>query len=114
MLYLAANHVLAPATVLIPMLICTAGTTIARPAATSRAMGLFPENAGTSASAGSTIIFICGGLISALISLSPANLQLTLGYSFVLLSAIALVLNNRLSRRAKNLEGNVMAQTGGD
>ncbi|MNJ78838.1 hypothetical protein D3C77_766940 [compost metagenome] len=77
-------------------------------------MGLFPENAGTSASAGSTIIFICGGLISALISLSPANLQLTLGYSFVLLSAIALVLNNRLSRRAKNLEGNVMAQTGGD
>ena len=114
MLYLAANHALAPATVLIPMLICTAGTTIARPAATSRAMGLFPENAGTSASAGSTIIFICGGLISALISLSPANLQSTLGYSFVLLSAIALVLNKRLSRRARKLEGNVVAQTGGD
>ncbi|WP_456020486.1 multidrug effflux MFS transporter [Pseudomonas protegens] len=113
MLYLAANHVLAPATVLIPMLICTAGTTIARPAATSRAMGLFPENAGTSASAGSTIIFICGGLISALISLSPANLQSTLGYSFVLLSTIALVLNNKLSRRARKHAANAAVRSAG-
>ncbi|UIN56179.1 multidrug effflux MFS transporter [Pseudomonas kribbensis] len=99
MLYLSSSFALAPATVLIPMLICTAGTTIARPAATSRAMSLFPENAGTSASAGSTIIFICGGMISALISLSPANLQSTLGYSFVILSGVALVLNARISRR---------------
>ncbi|UFP99946.1 multidrug effflux MFS transporter [Pseudomonas fitomaticsae] len=99
MLYLSSNFALAPATVLIPMLICTAGTTIARPAATSRAMSLFPENAGTSASAGSTIIFICGGLISALISLSPTNLQSTLGYSFVILSGVALALNARISRR---------------
>ncbi|NYH09320.1 multidrug effflux MFS transporter [Pseudomonas moraviensis] len=99
MLYLSSNFALAAATVLIPMLICTAGTTIARPAATSRAMSLFPENAGTSASAGSTIIFICGGLISALISLSPTNLQSTLGYSFVILSGVALALNARISRR---------------
>ncbi|WP_085697878.1 MFS transporter [Pseudomonas sp. B26(2017)] len=99
MLYLSSSFALAPATVLIPMLICTAGTTIARPAATSRAMSLFPENAGTSASAGSTIIFICGGMISALISLSPANLQSTLGYSFVILSGVALALNVRISRR---------------
>ena len=99
LLYLSSSYALAPATVLIPMLICTAGTTIARPAATSRAMSLFPENAGTSASAGSTIIFICGGLISALISLSPTNLQSTLGYSFVILSGVALALNARISRR---------------
>ncbi|QIA05900.1 multidrug effflux MFS transporter [Pseudomonas fluorescens] len=99
LLYLSSSFALAPATVLIPMLICTAGTTIARPAATSRAMSLFPENAGTSASAGSTIIFICGGLISALISLSPTNLQSTLGYSFVILSGVALALNARISRR---------------
>ncbi|MCU0074183.1 multidrug effflux MFS transporter [Pseudomonas koreensis] len=98
MLYLSSSFALTPATVLIPMLICTAGTTIARPAATSRAMSLFPENAGTSASAGSTIIFICGGLISALISLSPTNLQSTLGYSFVILSGVALALNARISR----------------
>jgi DHA1 family bicyclomycin/chloramphenicol resistance-like MFS transporter len=114
MLYLAAHHPLAPATVLIPMLICTAGTTITRPAATSRAMGLFPENAGTSASAGSTIIFICGGLISALISLSPTNMQSTLGYSFVLLSGIALMLNSRISQRARNLAINALAQPGRD
>lgn len=104
MLYLSSNFALAPATVLIPMLICTAGTTIARPAATSQAMSLFPENAGTSASAGSTIIFICGGLISALISLSPTNLQSTLGYSFVILSGVALALNAQISRR-NDLEG---------
>lgn len=114
MLYLAAHHVLAPATVLIPMLICTAGTTIARPAATSRAMSLFPDNAGTSASAGSTIIFICGGLISALISLSPANLQATLGYSFVLLSCVALALNSGISRRARNLQANAIVQPDGE
>ena len=114
MLYLSANHALAPATVLLPMLVCTAGTTIARPAATSRAMELFPGNAGTSASAGSTIIFICGGLISALISLSPANLQSTLGYSFVLLSGVALALNGVISRRARNLQANTIMQPGGD
>lgn len=111
MLYLSANFALAPATVLIPMLICTAGTTIARPAATSKAMNVFPEIAGTSASAGSTLIFICGGLISALISLSPANLQSTLGYSFILLSAVALALNRQISHRARILEANAV---GGD
>ncbi|MBV7494436.1 multidrug effflux MFS transporter [Pseudomonas sp. PDM24] len=102
MLYLSNHVALSSVTVLVPMLICTAGTTIARPAATSKAMSLFPESAGTSASAGSTVIFICGGLISALISLGPANLQSTLGYSFVLLSSVALALNSRINQRAKS------------
>lgn len=114
MLYLSAAFELAPATVLIPMLICTAGTTIARPAATSRAMGMFPDNAGTSASAGSTLIFICGGLISALISLSPANLQSTLGYCFVILSSVALVLNNQISGRTECAAENSVAPPGSD
>ncbi|MCO7628561.1 MFS transporter [Pseudomonas fluorescens] len=114
MLLLSQYFALSPATVLIPMLICTAGTTIARPAATSRAMGMFPENAGTSASAGSTIIFICGGLISALISLSPGNLQATLGYCFVLLSGIALALNKRISRRASFIENGAVTPSGSD
>jgi DHA1 family bicyclomycin/chloramphenicol resistance-like MFS transporter len=102
MLYLSNHVALSSVTVLVPMLICTAGTTIARPAATSKAMSLFPESAGTSASAGSTVIFICGGLISALISLGPANLQSTLGYSFVILSSVALALNSRINQRAKS------------
>lgn len=114
MLYLSSTFALGPATVLIPMLICTAGTTIARPAATSGAMRLFPEIAGTSASAGSTIIFICGGLISALISLSPANLQSTLGYSFVLLSSVALALNSWIRRRATISGAEAMTQPGSE
>jgi DHA1 family bicyclomycin/chloramphenicol resistance-like MFS transporter len=114
MLYLANHVALVPASVLIPMLICTAGTTIARPAATSRAMSLFPENAGTSASAGSTITFICGGLISALISLSTSNLQATLGYCFVLLSCIALALNKRISHRASVIENGAVTPSGSD
>ena len=113
-LYLAAHHALTPIAVLMPMLICTAGTTITRPAATSRAMSLFPENAGSAASAGSTIIFICGGLISALISLSPSNLQSTLGYSFVLLSAVALALNRGIGRRASKLAAAAIDQSGCD
>jgi len=114
LLYLSSSFALTPATVLIPMLICTAGTTIARPAATSRAMCLFPDNAGTSAAAGSTLTFICGGLISALISLNPSNLQTTLGYSFVMLSGMALALNALIDRRAKGLESNPVGQAQGD
>lgn len=113
MLYLAANHELSAATVLVPMLICTAGTTISRPPATSRAMSLFTENAGASASAGSTIIFICGGLVSALISFGPTNLQATLGYGFVALSGISLLLNSVIGRRIRNLRSDPV-MPGGD
>ena len=81
------------------MIICTAGTTITRPAATSKAMNLFPNNAGTSASAGNTLIFIFGGLISALINLTASNLETTLAVCFLLLSVAGLVLNALTRRR---------------
>jgi len=113
MLYLATNHELSAAAVLVPMLICTVGTTIARPPATSRAMSVFAENAGASASAGSIIIFICGGLVSALISLGPANLQATLGCGFVVLSGISLLLNSMIGRRSSKLHSNPV-MPGGD
>lgn len=86
-------------TVLVPMIICTAGTTITRPVATSRAMGLFPQNAGTSASAGNMIIFTCGGLISGFINLSSNNPTMALGLCFLVLSASALALNSLVNRR---------------
>jgi DHA1 family bicyclomycin/chloramphenicol resistance-like MFS transporter len=86
-------------TVLVPMIICTAGTTIARPIATSKAMDVFADNAGTSASAGNTLVFIFGGLTSALINLSGTDLQTTLALAFLLLSAVALGLNTLISRR---------------
>lgn len=90
-------------TVLIPMIVCTTGTTICRPIATSKAMDVFPENAGTAASAGNTLIFILGGLISALINMSTDNPQMTLALAFLLLSTAALVLNSLISRRLELL-----------
>lgn len=90
---------LSVATVLVPMIVCTAGTTITRPVATSRAMGIFPHNAGTSASAGNMLIFVSGGLISAFINLSASNLVMALGLCFLGLSAIAMGLNSLVNRR---------------
>lgn len=90
-------------TVLIPMIICTAGTTIARPIATSKAMDIFPDSAGTSASAGNTLVFIFGGLISALINLSGNHLQTTLACSFLILSSIGVGLNTLITRRHQAL-----------
>jgi len=90
-------------TVLIPMVICTAGTTIVRPVATSKAMEVFPDNAGTSASAGNTLIFIFGGVISALINLSGAHLQTTLALSFIVLSTVGVSFNALITRRQLSL-----------
>jgi DHA1 family bicyclomycin/chloramphenicol resistance-like MFS transporter len=99
MLVLSSLLALSILTVLVPMIICTAGTIIARPIATSKAMEVFPENAGTSASAGNTLVFICGGLTSALINLSGTDLQVTLALSFLLLSSAALALNALINRQ---------------
>ena len=87
-------------TVLIPMLICTAGTTICRPIANSKAMSLYPQLAGTSTSAGSLLIFMCGGLISLVINLADDHLTSTLAVCFLILSAIALGLNGLIRERA--------------
>lgn len=100
MLWLAWQFGLSAATVLIPMLICTAGTTVSRPIANSRAMSLYPQHAGTSTSAGSLMIFMCGGLISAVINLASEHLTTALGLCFLTLSAVGLGLNALISRRA--------------
>jgi predicted MFS family arabinose efflux permease len=103
MFMLATLMGLSTLTVLIPMIICTAGTTIARPVATSKAMDVFPDNAGTSAAAGSTLVFIFGGLISALINLGASDLQSTLALGFLLLSASAIGLNVLITRHQRAL-----------
>ncbi|WP_413703854.1 MFS transporter [Pseudomonas sp. Pseusp16] len=99
MLLLSSLMGLSALTVLVPMIICTAGTTIARPVATSRAMDVFPASSGTSASAGSTVVFIFGGLISALINVSGGDLQTTLALAFLLLSTTAIGMNALINRR---------------
>ncbi|MFP3516321.1 hypothetical protein SB766_08990 [Pseudomonas sp. SIMBA_077] len=73
---------------------------IARPIATSKAMGVFPRLAGTAASTGGRLVFICGGVISPVVNLSRADLQLTLAVSFIVLSLAALALNALIGREA--------------
>lgn len=99
MLWLAEQFGLSAAAVLIPMLICTAGTTIARPIANSKAMSLYPRNAGTSTSVGGVLIFMCGGVISVVINLASEDLTTALALCFLSLSATGLGLNVLISRR---------------
>ncbi|TDV72220.1 MFS transporter [Pseudomonas sp. LP_7_YM] len=75
-------------TILLPMMLCTTGTTITRPAAVSRAMDLFLGNAGAAASMLNTTVFVTGGVISALASVTVANFEYALASGFVGLSAI--------------------------
>jgi len=103
MLGLSSRLGLSITTLLLPMIVCTAGTTIARAAAHTRAMNLFPEQAGTSASAGSVLIFIVGGLTSAAISLTPLDLQTTLALCLIVLSLLGLALNGLIRHRRKSL-----------
>lgn len=99
MLVLASQLGLSVTTLLLPMIVCTIGTTIARAAAHTRAMNIFPGQAGASASAGSVLIFVVGGLTSALISFTPLDLQTTLALGLVLLSVLASILNAMIRQR---------------
>lgn len=99
MLSLANQFGLTAAAVLIPMLICTAGTTIARPIANSNAMTLYPQDAGTSSSVGGVMMFMCGGVISVVINLASENLTTALALCFLVLSAAGLGLNALIMRR---------------
>ncbi|WP_434578963.1 MFS transporter [Pseudomonas sp. Z5-35] len=103
MLGLANLLGLSVTTLLLPMIVCTTGTTIARAAAHTQAMNRFPGQAGTSASAGSVLIFIVGGLTSASISLTPLDLQLTLALGLVLLSLLGLALNALVRQHGRGL-----------
>ena len=102
MLLLTRHFGLSAATVLISMLICTIGTTIARPIVNSRAMSLFPENAGASTSVGAMLIFMCGGVISAVINRGPEDLTTTLALGFLTLSLAGLGLNALISQQDTN------------
>jgi DHA1 family bicyclomycin/chloramphenicol resistance-like MFS transporter len=87
------------------MLICTVGTTIARPIVNSRAMNLFPENAGASTSVGGVMIFMFGGLISAVINQVSGDLTTVLAIGFLVLSVAGLGLNvliNHKNQQALN------------
>lgn len=101
MLWLTHHFGLSAATVLISMLICTIGTTIARPVVNCAAMNIHPQYAGTSTSVGAVLIFMCGGVISAVINLSPEDLTTTLALCFLTSSFAGLGLNALIIQRNK-------------
>lgn len=68
---------------LLPLMICTMGTTIIRPAATTYALGLHPERAGAAASAHNTMLFAFGGAASMLLASVEEMLPMSLALSFV-------------------------------
>lgn len=83
---------LSVAAIILPAVICTVGTTIARPAAFTIAMSKFPHNSGAASAVASTIIFLVGGSISAGIAMSGEQLVPMLGVTFVTLSISAFLL----------------------
>jgi DHA1 family bicyclomycin/chloramphenicol resistance-like MFS transporter len=101
MLWLTRLFGLSAATVLISMLVCTIGTTIARPIANSKAMSLYPENAGASTSAGGMLIFMLGGVTSSVINLMPENLTTTLALGFLTLSVAGLGVNAVINHKTQ-------------
>ncbi len=88
--------------ILLPVIICTAGASILRPAAASAALDLSEESAGTASSLLNTTIFLVGGVISAFVSTASDELLRTLGWTFLGLGASGVLLLTillRLSRR---------------
>jgi len=90
------------ATILLSMIICTTGTTIARPVATSCAMEFFPQTSGAAASALNTIIFLVGGLGSAAVAAIESNFQTLLGVTFIGSCGIGLAIIKYIHRGSPN------------
>lgn len=87
------------ATVLVPMIICTAGTTLVRPAAVSQGMRFFSNNAGAAGAAGATVVFAIGAVTSAFVSYWDAHLYAALACLFIGLSTIGFILNWLVARK---------------
>jgi DHA1 family bicyclomycin/chloramphenicol resistance-like MFS transporter len=80
------------ASIVVPMIVCTAGTTICRPAAATKAMEYFNSSVGAASSAGATIVFLIAAVVSVAISFSDSYVLLFLAGGFIVLSFLGLVL----------------------
>lgn len=69
--------------ILLPMAICTMGTTIVRPAATTCALDLYPQFAGAAAALNNTLLFAIGGVASALVAMTDTGLPFSLAVGFI-------------------------------
>ncbi|MNJ34254.1 Inner membrane transport protein YdhC [compost metagenome] len=86
--------------ILLPMIIATVGTTLARPAATSCALTLQQNRAGAAASMINTLVFAVGAATSSAIALFGEQLMIVLGLGFVVLATGAGLLLPRNLHRA--------------
>lgn len=82
--------------IMLSMVVCSAGTTIVRPAATTWALSLHPEIAETAAALNNTLVFTLGGLCSAGVALAEGDLLQALAMVFVLAALIGSLLLGRL------------------
>lgn len=90
--------------ILVPMIICTAGASILRPAATCQAPDLSAQSAGTASSLLNTVVFVVGGIVSAFVSGADGQLFQALGWTFAVLGIAGILLLNVLTfldRRAR-------------
>lgn len=86
------------ASVLVPMIICTLGTTMVRPASVSRAMDIFGEQAGAASAAGGTLMFVTGGLVSFVLAVVPWPPSWSLAVFILFAAIISYALNRMISR----------------
>lgn len=83
--------------VIVPMTLCTLGTTMIRPAAVSRAMDVFSHNSGTAAAAGGTLFFVIGGVTNALLPSLPISPSWSVAGFVVIAAGVSLLLNKALA-----------------
>lgn len=72
--------------VLLPMIVCTTGTTLVRPAATTQALARYTHQAGAAASLNTTLLFAGAGLTSSVVAGFESTLPEGLGLLFVVAS----------------------------
>lgn len=70
----------------LPLTLCTIGTTIVRPAATTYALSRYPDRAGAAASVSNTLLFACGGCVSLLVA-SSGEESLAMGLAAIFIAS---------------------------
>lgn len=72
--------------VLLPMIVCSTGTTLVRPAATTKALARYSRQAGAAASLNTTLLFAWAGLTGSVVASFESTLPVGLGLLFVVAS----------------------------
>ncbi|MGI4839749.1 MAG: MFS transporter [Janthinobacterium lividum] len=101
-LLLSLCHAMFPVSsigILGPMIICTCGVTILRPAATTAAMDALHDKPGTASSIHNMIIFSIGAAISAMMTLAPLAPVYSLSVTITLLTLAGLTISNWPSQK---------------